>query len=100
MPVLDLVRRALLRPFLIIKRKLDPVKLRLLSLDAAITLLKLSTSLYPPGFWSKSNQEESEESWLLRSGISSWTWRVISELRDIKDDGTVSSVHGDILLTV
>ncbi|RDB21038.1 hypothetical protein Hypma_011561 [Hypsizygus marmoreus] len=71
----------------------DAVKSRLNSLEAAMTLLKLSTAIYPPGSWYSglSNNEDidgaaSEEVWALRSGISNWAWRTISELKDVKDD--------------
>lgn len=67
-----------------------------------MTILKLSMALYPPGSWLTSPElpvEDSSadpeaiilESWSLRSGLSSWVWRVISELRDADEEaGTCS----------
>lgn len=65
----------------------DPVKSRLRSLEAGITIMKLSTSIYPPGSWLTLTNvagitETVEESWNLRSGISSWSWRAIVELKE------------------
>ncbi|KZT68996.1 hypothetical protein DAEQUDRAFT_727172 [Daedalea quercina L-15889] len=77
----------------------DVVKARLTSLRAVMTILKLSMSLYPPGSWlthaELSVDEGSSdpnaailESWNLRSGLSSWTWRMISELRDTDEEAS------------
>jgi hypothetical protein len=69
-------------------RHVDPVRSRLTSLEAAMTLLRLSGAIYPPGLWLKSSKlpEISEEgimeSWNLRSGLSNWAWRTIEELKD------------------
>ncbi|EIW85225.1 hypothetical protein CONPUDRAFT_48689 [Coniophora puteana RWD-64-598 SS2] len=63
----------------------EPVKSRLTSLEAAMTLVRLSFALYPPGSWMTSTSslnEITEDSWTLRSGLSNWAWRLISELRD------------------
>ena len=74
----------------------DLVKARLTSLRAVMTILKLSMSIYPPGAWltqpelpvddSPDPKAARLESWNLRSGLSSWTWRVISELRDADEE--------------
>jgi len=75
----------------------DPVKFRLISLEAAVTIMKLSIAIYPPGSWAiptgKSTSVESSdfqaniiESWTLRCGLSNWAWRTISELKDVKDE--------------
>jgi hypothetical protein len=67
----------------------------LISLEAAVTILRLSTAIYPPGSWLKAGvapisdgntQDMVLESWGLRSGLSNWAWRTISELKDVKDD--------------
>jgi hypothetical protein len=80
----------------------DPVKFRLISLEAATTILKLSTAIYPPGRWlieqdQISAKEEAIEQWTLRCSLSNWAWRTISELKDVKDDGQLAhhftSVH-------
>ncbi|KZT26246.1 hypothetical protein NEOLEDRAFT_1132274 [Neolentinus lepideus HHB14362 ss-1] len=66
----------------------EPVKSRLIALEAAVTILRLSAAIYPPGSWmtAQSPAESSEgdllESWNMRSGLSSWAWRAISELRE------------------
>ncbi|KAG5654519.1 hypothetical protein H0H81_001160 [Sphagnurus paluster] len=70
----------------------DPIKFRLISLEAPLTILKLSTAIYPTGIWYHlpTNTEDldavSENVWNMRCGLSSWAWRVISELKDIKDE--------------
>ncbi|KAI0798080.1 hypothetical protein C8Q75DRAFT_796346 [Abortiporus biennis] len=86
-----------------------PVKARLISLEAAMTILKLSMTIYPPGSWLKdpntlsnsfaTEPTESEilESWTLRSGLSLWAWMVISELRDGEEDTTRQLFTPDIL---
>ncbi|KAI0082720.1 hypothetical protein K474DRAFT_1585274 [Panus rudis PR-1116 ss-1] len=71
----------------------EPVQNLLISLEAATTILKLTTAIYPPGSWlreqhiPKDDLQDAEtalvlESWSLRSGLAAWTLRLISELRD------------------
>jgi hypothetical protein len=60
-----------------------------------VTIWKLSMAIYPPGSWLtassanavnfESTPEVIVESWSLRSGLSNWAWRTISELKDAKD---------------
>ncbi|KAF8797982.1 hypothetical protein BYT27DRAFT_7228589 [Phlegmacium glaucopus] len=68
----------------------DPVKFRLISLEAALTIIKLSSAIYPPMSWNSNVEEFSEEEfceeWNLRCGISNWGWRTISALKDVPDD--------------
>ncbi|KAH9951320.1 hypothetical protein B0H21DRAFT_718473 [Amylocystis lapponica] len=75
----------------------EPVKSRLISLEAAMTILKLAMSVYPPGSWLRSQQSSINgtssgsdevilETWNLRSGLSSWAWRAITELRGDEGD--------------
>jgi hypothetical protein len=69
---------------------LDEVKNRLNSLEAGQTTLKLVTRIYSAGSWRKVPNEGPqgvEEEWELRSTISSWGWRFVSELRNVKDEG-------------
>lgn len=61
-----------------------------------MTLVRLSSAIYPVGAWMRGPTslfpvESSEldgipenvvESWTLRIGLSNWTWRLITELRD------------------
>ncbi|KAI0064603.1 hypothetical protein BV25DRAFT_1823008 [Artomyces pyxidatus] len=90
----------------------EPVKFRLISLEAAVTILRLTSAIYPPGAWIQQpvvglvpkqdlpiSQEEVEESWTLRSGLSSWAWRTITELNDRKevDDSAPALFGPDIL---
>lgn len=76
---------------------LDAVKFRLLSVEAVLTILKLSTSIYPPGSWQyytlkdEESPESIHESWTLRSGLSNWAWRTTTELRDVSDECTYVS---------
>jgi len=81
----------------------DAVKYRLLSLEAAMTMLKLSTAIYPPGAWTNHsiygnvlNLDVSEEAWEMRSGLTNWAWRAISEIRDVKDE-TLQNFTPDVL---
>ncbi|THH12748.1 hypothetical protein EW146_g7403 [Bondarzewia mesenterica] len=73
----------------------EPVKSLLISLDAAVTILRLTTAIYPVGSWLKAQPQDLfaendidptpdviAESWTLRSGLSGWAWRAISELKD------------------
>ena len=71
----------------------DAVRYRLLSLEAATTMLKLSSAIYPPGAWTNpsiygntSNLDVSEEAWEMRNGLTNWAWRAISEIKDVKDE--------------
>ncbi|KIY69965.1 hypothetical protein CYLTODRAFT_392703 [Cylindrobasidium torrendii FP15055 ss-10] len=70
----------------------DPIKFRLLSVEAVLTILKLANSIYPPGSWQyhtlkpESGADALTESWTLRSGISNWAWRAVTELRDVSDE--------------
>jgi hypothetical protein len=64
-----------------------------------MTMLKLSTEIYPPGAWTNPsiyraslNLDNSEEAWEMRSGISNWAWRAISELKDVKDESEFLSL--------
>ena len=40
---------------------IEPVKTRLVSLEAALTILKLSIALYPPGAWLRAKSIAVEE---------------------------------------
>lgn len=79
---------------------IEPTRSRLISLEAAVTILKLSMAIYPPGSWlttqlvfeeSSDSDEKFLQQWILRSGLASWAWRAISELRD--DDDTREIAH-------
>ncbi|KAI9446202.1 hypothetical protein H4582DRAFT_2164133 [Lactarius indigo] len=55
--------------------------------EAPTTILRLAVAIYPTGAWARSPQPrippgEFEESWQLRSGLSSWAWRATGELKD------------------
>ncbi|KAI0336426.1 hypothetical protein GY45DRAFT_1238667 [Cubamyces sp. BRFM 1775] len=73
----------------------DAVKDRLVSLEAAMTILKLSSAIYPVGAWQrydptseKDSTEDPAEKWSLRSTLASWSWRAIEEIRGgDEDDG-------------
>lgn len=67
----------------------DAVRSRLNSLEAPLTLLKLASYIYPPMAWYNSKAlltEDGMEEWALRTGISSWAWRTLSDLNSVKDD--------------
>ncbi|KAJ7273663.1 hypothetical protein B0H12DRAFT_1090485 [Mycena haematopus] len=82
----------------------DPVKSRLRSLDSGLTIMKLSTAIYPPTAWlsasppsaEESTPEAQEESWTLRSVISSWAWKTIVDLKEVKDE-TLQIFNPDVL---
>ncbi|KAF9653096.1 hypothetical protein BDM02DRAFT_3153321 [Thelephora ganbajun] len=66
----------------------EPVRTRLLSLEVAITILRISTAIYPTGSWLhfQSSPLDAEqgfelEDWELRAGLSSWTWRALNGLK-------------------
>lgn len=71
---------------------LEPVQFRLISLEAPLTILKLSTAIYPTGYWYSVKTKGprlavgDEDEWTLRSSLSNWAWLAISELKDVKDD--------------
>ncbi|EGN93229.1 hypothetical protein SERLA73DRAFT_64433 [Serpula lacrymans var. lacrymans S7.3] len=67
----------------------EPVKFRLTSLEVAMTLMRLSCAIYPTGSWLTSHpvgevnsEDDIAESWSLRSVISNWAWRTLSELKE------------------
>lgn len=69
----------------------DAVKDRLISLEAALTILKLSASIYPIGSWARTKASTADadvvsEEWNLRSTLASWSWRAIDELRGDDDN--------------
>ncbi|KAG6897469.1 hypothetical protein C0992_001244 [Termitomyces sp. T32_za158] len=80
----------------------DPVRFRLISLEAPLTILKLSTAIYSTGYWysASTNGPRSavgdEDEWILRSGLSNWAWLTLSELKDVKDD-TLPVLTSDFL---
>ncbi|KAF4614699.1 hypothetical protein D9613_003020 [Agrocybe pediades] len=80
----------------------DPVKFRLISLEAAHTIIKLSANIYPPTAWisqqPESLSEDFIEEWDVRSGISNWAWRTVSALKDIQDqDESLQIINPDVL---
>ncbi|KAH7916041.1 hypothetical protein BJ138DRAFT_1229379, partial [Hygrophoropsis aurantiaca] len=68
----------------------EPVKFRLTSLEVAMTLVRLSSAIYPTASWMRDSiltsgegvAQEITESWNLRSGLTNWAWRLIAELKD------------------
>ncbi|KAG1782448.1 hypothetical protein EV702DRAFT_1064464 [Suillus placidus] len=74
----------------------EPVRNRLISLEVAKTIFRLSTALYPPAAWMRTTSnlhlldtsptditfDRIAESWTIRAGLSSWAGRLISELQD------------------
>ena len=85
------------------RRSADAVKQRLISLEAAMTILKLSASIYPIGSWqhpllvSEGSTDDVLESWSLRSTLASWSWRAIEELRGDDDNREFCGVSFDLL---
>jgi hypothetical protein len=79
---------------------IEPVRTRLTSLEATVTMLKLSVALYPPGSWltttsstvQDTNQEGILEAWTLRCGLSNWVWRAITELKDDSKSVTIEVI--------
>ena len=72
----------------------EPVRTRLLSLEVAITILRISTAIYPTGSWLRFQASPSDaeqglelEDWELRAGLSSWTWRALNGLKIDTNDG-------------
>ena len=87
----------------------EPVRTRLLSLEVAITILRISTAVYPTGSWLHFRASPSDaergfelEDWELRAGLSSWAWRALNGLKVDANDGvsvrSITSVfHSTIL---
>ncbi|KAF7338334.1 GTP binding [Mycena venus] len=102
-PHLKVVRTAI-GVLLNVSLNYDPVKSRLRSLDSGLTIMKLSTAIYPPAAWliaTPSSPEENtpevqEETWTLRSTISSWAWKTIVDLKEVKDE-TLQIFNPDVL---
>ena len=51
-----------------------------------MTIIRLAGVIYPAGAWAKTPAphiptDEIDESWQLRSGLSSWAFRAIGELK-------------------
>lgn len=78
----------------------DPVKFRLISLEATLTIIKLSSTIYPPTSWTSYQNNCSEEGfteeWTLRSGISNWAWRTVSALKDVQNE-SLQIINSEIL---
>ncbi|KAJ7063257.1 hypothetical protein C8F01DRAFT_1132210 [Mycena amicta] len=97
-PHLKVVRTAI-GALLNVSLNYDPVKSRLRSLDAALTIMKLSTAIYPTAAWlsfTPSADEDPEEFWTLRSGVSNWAWKTIVDLKEVKDE-TLQIFNPDVL---
>lgn len=79
-------------------RDADAVKFHLISLQAAVTIIKLSSVIYPPTAWTAFQHNSGfAEEWSIRSQISSWIWRTVSTLKDVQDESKLSSTnHHDI----
>ena len=74
----------------------EPVRTRLLSLEVAITILRISTAVYPTGSWLHVQASPSDaergfelEDWELRAGLSSWAWRTLNGLKVDANDGVL-----------
>ncbi|KAL1746374.1 hypothetical protein HDZ31DRAFT_62274 [Schizophyllum fasciatum] len=77
----------------------DVVQTRLRSLQTHMTLVKLAIAIYPPGSWLDDASESGDalaESWDLRSSLSNWAWRTVSELKEQGDD-TIQIFDSDAL---
>jgi hypothetical protein len=75
----------------------EPVKSKLVSLEAPFAMLRLAGGIYPPGSWLRfpppttngqpsSSSVESVETWTTRVTLSQWAWRAISELSEDSDE--------------
>lgn len=74
----------------------EPIRDRLVSLEAPYTILKLAVAIYPPGAWIHAEQptvngdhistDQAEEVWAIRVTLSQWAWRTISELSEDGDE--------------
>jgi hypothetical protein len=62
----------------------DTLRAKLIELDTPTVVFKLSTEIYGVGSWVKTVFGEDEpETWTWRSGLSSWTRRLIDSLLDL-----------------
>ncbi|KAF7779072.1 hypothetical protein Agabi119p4_3417 [Agaricus bisporus var. burnettii] len=72
----------------------DEIKKRLNSLEAIHTILRLLHYIYPVGAWitiQRSAPEITEEDWDCRSTVSNWGWKLVNDLKDIKNEAASSS---------
>jgi hypothetical protein len=76
---------------------IEPVRTRLLSLEVAITMLRILTAMYPTGSWLRfqSSPLDAEqgfelEDWEMRAGLSSWAWRALNGLKIDTEDGVLA----------
>lgn len=72
-------------------------------MEAALTIIKLSSSIYPPTSWTLHQSDplgdNFVEEWNLRCGISNWAWRTISALKDVQDESKSLSANHGIMMT-
>ncbi|KAF7793031.1 hypothetical protein EIP86_004136 [Pleurotus ostreatoroseus] len=83
----------------------EPIKDRLVSLEAPFTILKLAVAIYPPGAWIRTQQptlngdristDQAEEVWTTRVTLSQWAWRTISELSEDGDEKRALTAYTD-----
>ncbi|CAE6490110.1 unnamed protein product [Rhizoctonia solani] len=68
-----------------VSMKNDVLRKKLIELDTPTTVLKLSSEIYGVGSWTKTvSGEEEPESWTWRSGLSSWTRRLLESLHELE----------------
>ncbi|CAE6465396.1 unnamed protein product [Rhizoctonia solani] len=68
-----------------VSMKNDTLRKKLIELDAPTIVLKLSGEIYGIGSWTKTvSGEEEPESWTWRSGLSSWTRRLLESLHELE----------------
>ncbi|KAB5594115.1 hypothetical protein CTheo_2452 [Ceratobasidium theobromae] len=65
--------------------KNNTMRTKLIELDTPTIVLKLSTTIYAVGSWTRTvSGEEEPETWTWRSGLSSWTRRLIDSLHELE----------------
>ncbi|KAJ1309709.1 hypothetical protein OPQ81_006474 [Rhizoctonia solani] len=68
-----------------VSMKNDTVRAKLIELETPTIVLKLSSEIYGVGSWTKTvSGEEEPESWTWRSGLSSWTRRLLESLHELE----------------
>lgn len=69
------------------------MRTKLIELDTPTIVLKLSTTIYAVGSWTRTvSGEEEPETWTWRSGLSSWTRRLIDSLHELGKQTPIQGV--------
>ena len=66
----------------------EPVRSKLVSLQAPAIILRLTSVIYPAGLWRKASLGSPEvlsAMWTWRAGLAAWSWRALEVLKGHED---------------